>query len=159
MKKTVLFYVLMGMTVLAFAHGVNVDVSQQSPFIVVRAAYSGGIVLSGALVRIERPGEDKKEFQSGRMDISGCFVFKPDKPGEWVIVIDDEKGHRKKAMVSLDEVFFSPSPKEQPVVPEPEIIEKKVPFVPLYMKVLLGLAFILGITGLFYGVKARSGKK
>jgi len=155
MKRILLICVLMGMTGLAFAHGVHVELRPQSPFVVVNSAYSGGNVLVHALVRVDCTGADEKEFQSGRTDARGNFVFQPDQAGEWVVTIDDERGHRKKAAISLDEGFFNPAPQEQPAITKPEIVEKKVPFVPLTIKILLGLGLIFGLTGFFYGLKAK----
>ena len=143
----------MGMTALAFAHGINVELNQHYPFIVVSSEYSEGSAVIHALVKIERTGADAKEFQSGRTDVRGCFIFKPDRAGEWMVIIDDEKGHRKEAAISLDEDFFYPVPQKQSEAPE--IVEKKIPFVPLYIKVLLGLGLIFGLTGFFYGIKAN----
>jgi len=159
MKKILLFYIFMGMTVLAFAHGIHVEIHQQSPFIVVSSAYSGGTAVVGALVKIERTGADANDFQSGRTDVQGYFIFKPDRAGEWMVIIDDERGHRKEVAISLDEDFFDPVPPEQQEVPEPEIVEKKIPFVPLYIKILLGLGLIFGLTGFFYGLKANQKRK
>jgi hypothetical protein len=140
-------------TVNALAHGITVDVSIESGVVVLNAYYSPAQPLADASVSICSPAEPEKKWQTGRTDKTGHFAFVPDTEGEWSIVIDDQKGHMKRTTV----VFTPDLPEEKEITAE--TITK--PIAPAgnglntSHKILIGLSLIIGITGFFYGMKAR----
>jgi hypothetical protein len=157
MKRRVFFVLLMiffaGSSTWLFSHGIAIEVLRESPFITVQPRYSEGQHAPGISVTVLAPGEEKP-FQKGISDFAGRFVFIPDRAGEWKVIADDGRGHHSEKTILIEEGFFQPptASKSQPAPPEAET--REVPVVPLWMKILLGLSIILGLTGLFYGLKA-----
>ncbi len=84
------------------AHGVR-GITSTRETICATATYDDGEPMSYSGVEISAP-DSKLPFQSGRTDRNGLFCFKPDKPGEWQLIISDEMGHqiRLKTTVSQD---------------------------------------------------------
>ena len=81
----------------------------------------------------------------------------PDVEGEWSIVIDDQKGHMKKATVA-----FTPDLPEENEITEEPVAKPIAPAgngLNTSHKILFGLSLIIGITGFFYGLKARQARK
>jgi nickel transport protein len=156
MKKHVIFLFLMiiglGSASFLFPHGITSDIRLESPFVVLQPKYSGGQPTAGASVTVLSPGREEP-FLEGACDAAGQFVFIPDKAGEWTVVVDDGRGHRLQKILAVEEAFFTPkaAPKAEPA--EPQVITKEVPYVPLWIKVFLGLSIIFGLTGLLYGLK------
>ena len=83
-----------------FAHGVLGTV--QNGGLAVTATYDTGEPMSYARVEISAPGA-QLPFQSGRTDRNGRFCFFPDGAGTWLVVVDDEMGHRLGMDVPVDE--------------------------------------------------------
>lgn len=141
----------------AHAHGINLSVTSSSPFIMVNANFSANDPLVNASVTIFLPGEDEEVFQNGRTDLAGNFIFKPDRPGSWVYFIDDERGHRRRRVIEIEDSFFEDEPGEEIVLTE----ETGNPFlsIPPMIRVLLVFSILFGITGIYYGLKAgKSGE-
>ena len=135
------------------AHGVNVDIRIEGGVVILEASYSPTQPLVDAAVAIYSPAEPENEWQSGRTDRTGHFAFIPDVTGEWSIVIDDQKGHIKKATI----VFSTDLPEENEIAEETLNIPPEPAGSGLNTgyKILMGLALLLGLTGLFYGLKVR----
>jgi len=146
MKKILFCLSIMALTVLAFAHGVGIKVVEHSPFIKTESSYSGEEPIAHAQALVFAPGEKEKEFQRGRTDTYGFFVFIPDRAGDWHFEVDDEMGHRKEVVIPVTEEFL----KGDDFGDQDDETE-----VPTYFKIILGLSLIIGITGIFYGVKAK----
>ncbi|MBU1185987.1 MAG: hypothetical protein KKD56_08770 [Acidobacteria bacterium] len=160
MKKYAVLIVVfvLGTASILSAHGLVVDVRQESPFVVVQPKYSEGQPAGGASVVVRFEGEETP-YQAGACDVRGLFVFSPDKPGEWTLVADDGRGHRQQTVVTIDLSFFETPAAPESIPAEADVITREIPFVPLWMKVGLGLAVIFGLTGLFYGFKSNRDKK
>ena len=141
---------------LLLAHGLSIDIRIESPNVIVQAEYSGGQPTSGAAITVLAVGREDP-FQKGTCDPSGRFVFLPDKAGEWTVIVDDGRGHRQQKILTIETPFFEPKAASQTAQVETQIITEEVPFVPLWIKVCLGLSIIFGLTGFFYGFK--SGRK
>jgi len=146
MKKILFCLSIMAFTVLAFAHGVGIKVVEQSPFIKTESSYSGDEPIAHAQAVVFAPDEKETEFQRGRTDTYGFFVFIPDRAGDWRFAVDDEMGHRKEIVIPVTEEFL----KGDDFGDQDDETE-----VPTYFKIILGLSLIIGITGIFYGVKAK----
>jgi uncharacterized GH25 family protein len=146
MKKTLFCLSIMAFSVLAFAHGVGIKVVEQSPFIKIESSYSGEEPLANAQALVFAPDNKETEFQRGRTDAYGFFVFIPDRAGDWRFEVDDEMGHRKEIVIPVTEEFLQGDTFGDQG-------DKTV--VPTYIKIILGLSLIIGITGIFYGIKAK----
>jgi nickel transport protein len=142
----------------ASGHGLDVEVRLHSPVVVLRAAYSGAEAVAYAAVKIYAPGASTVEFQSGNADASGRFAFVPDHEGEWRAVVDDELGHREERRISIGRDFFATGagvpgkPAAFSGAGGPESLRSRLP---LWLRALVGLAFIFGGSGFLYGFKAR----
>ena len=120
-----------------YAHGVRGQVA--SGGIVVAGEYSTGEPMSYAKVDISAPGS-RLPFQSGRTDRNGRFCFFPDTPGQWKIVISDERGHRLEVKVSVNEAMKLKS------------VQKNNGAIPgrrsIYERAIMGVSIIFGISGI-----------
>ena len=127
-------------------HGIHLQVSAGVGVHVARASYEGGTPVVDGDVTITAPGSEKA-WQTGRTDPSGRFAFFPDAPGTWTIRVDDSRGHRARATVEVgaEEVAIRPE-RGTSAGPEGEA---------RLWRLLTGLGFIAGITGVAYGYTAR----
>lgn len=165
MKQTA-FLVAMSLLVTtgsAFAHGVNVEASIEGRMVVLSSFYSSNHPLADASVSIYSPVDPENTWQTGRTDRTGHFAFVPDAEGEWVIVVDDGKGHKKRTTVNytaeISEGEEMPEEEKTGEVIVAEPVEPPVNRMSNFYKILMGLSLIIGITGLFYGLKARQERK
>ena len=125
--------------ILAHAHGVKGRIS--SGGIVVIAEYDTGEPMSYARVKISAP-DAKLTFQLGRTDRNGRFCFFPDMPGEWIVAVDDEMGHRLEVPVSVNETMELKTD-EQTGRSAASSLSK-------YEKALIGICIIFGISGVLF---------
>ena len=158
------------------AHGVQIETSVQAPYVSIHAYFSRTSPIKDALITIQAPGDDKP-WQTGRTDMAGNFAFMPNKPGAWVVAIDDERGHKGSTSVVIAEGFFSRSgtfsssadgsvvtehflvesnhtlAAEKPVMEKEVIVESTTTKnIPLVYRAIFGLSLIFGITGITYGM-------
>lgn len=126
----------------AEAHELDVAVQMAPPAVVLHATYGGAEPVPFAKVQVFSPAENA-EYQTGMTDKKGAFSFVPDIGGAWKVVIDDETGHRRDVVVTVPARF------------EPGEATSPGPGASRWERTLLGLALIVGITGFWYGWKAR----
>ncbi len=129
------------------AHGLDIEVRRHAPAIVLKAAYSGSEPVAFASVKIFAPGASPGAYQSGNADASGRFAFVPDREGEWRAVVDDELGHREERLITISREFI-----EGGAATPGEIAPARLP---LGARAAVGLALILGASGVLFGLKAR----
>lgn len=136
-------------------HGIQVEVKQLSPVVVITSGYSQASPLKDAAVTIFAPDENK--FQTGRTDLMGGFTFKPDRDGSWKFIVDDGTGHKKEVLIDINKSFFS---EEQSRNSYSTPMQKPAVFcaLPLYLKILLGLSLIFGIFGIFTLIRVGKAK-
>jgi nickel transport protein len=136
----------------ALAHVINFETSVTPPVVVVNAYFTATSPVGEALVEIFAPGNERP-YQTGRTDQSGNFAFLPDRPGEWSLSIDDERGHIDMVIVTVTDSFFvaAPAAEFSKVSPEKGLSN-------LY-RALFGLTLIFGLTGIIYGLKAKQALK
>ncbi|MBS3808318.1 MAG: hypothetical protein KGY60_12500 [Bacteroidales bacterium] len=137
---------------------------KHAPVVSVKAYFSQASPLASASVNIYAPGEDQP-YQTGRTDRRGFFAFVPSVAGEWIFEIDDEQGHRHQANIIIDKNFIKGmAAEEEPPEDEADktaatpVAEEETDSpagIPLFYKILFGLALIFGITGIYYGVRAK----
>jgi len=135
------------------AHDVTVEITKSYPSVIVRASYFQAEPLSYAEVMIFSPENDVVEYQYGRTDKSGYFAFVPKSKGDWKITVDDEMGHFIESVVTITADFFT-GEGATVIVAHTKHGSTIRDLRPLY-KIIFGLALIFGITGIFYGFKAR----
>jgi hypothetical protein len=135
------------------AHDITVEITKSYPSVIIRASYFQAEPLSYAEVMIFSPESDVVEYQYGRSDKSGYFAFLPNSKGDWKITVDDEMGHFKESVVTITADFFT-GEGATAIVAHTKQGSTIQDLHPLY-KIIFGLALIFGITGIFYGFKAR----
>jgi len=108
--------------------------------------------------------DETQPYQTGRTDKAGYFAFMPNALGDWAFAIDDERGHKDRLVISIDQGFFNgddeivgaadadlrPEESENKLT---EVVQEKN--IPNVYRVIFGVAIIFGITGTLYGIKAR----
>jgi nickel transport protein len=113
----------------------------------VYARYDDGAPMDYADVEITTPA-DGTVFQTGRTDRNGVFMFVPDQPGKWRIVIRDGMGHQ----LTLGHRIESLAPAEKTDCPaQPTRTEA----VSRRDGLIAGIGGIIGVFGLLFGWKAR----
>jgi nickel transport protein len=174
-------FITLVIPVMVSAHGIQVNFEMKSPVVIIKASYSAALQISDASVIILSPADPQNPYQKGRTDISGFFAFRPDREGDWTILVDDQKGHSKKTIVTITPDFFS-SEHSTAVVPA-SIHEHETEHthdadhihtddklqqnpddhspaaIPSIYKIIFGLALIFGISGIFYGLRAGKQNK
>jgi nickel transport protein len=133
---------LLALPGLLLAHEIELETALAAPAVVVRATYGGSGPVQFAKVQVFSPTAPSEEFQAGMTDRRGYFSFVPEGGGPWRVVVDDEEGHRDQVTVSVPESFESEA---QWTTARASRLERA----------LLGLGLIFGLTGFFYGFKAR----
>jgi nickel transport protein len=129
------------------AHGTQGSL-RTSQGICVTAEYSTGQAMAYANIMIYH-GQDKIPFQQGNLDRNGHFLFVPDQKGIWVVKIHDGMGHA----LTLETEVTNPKQLQEKV--HPGASQK----VPKLWKLLMGLAIILGLTGIIFWWKGLTSKK
>ena len=76
----------------AWGHGTEGSISKDTG-ILIFAAYDDAEPMSYAEVEIHGPNSTVP-FQKGRTDRNGNFMFQPDSPGQWQVVVRDGMGHQ-----------------------------------------------------------------
>ncbi|MFW6129223.1 MAG: hypothetical protein ACOC6P_03130 [Candidatus Aminicenantaceae bacterium] len=156
-KYAVLSICILVFVSLVFSHSLQIEVIKKSPFVEVNSRYGGKIPVINAEVKIYSPDDSSQEFQIGRTDQRGKFAFIPDKPGKWNFTVDDEMGHRKDTVIDISVDFFEK--KEKDIMQETVSHDKSdttFSRLPFYLKLIVGLCLIFGITGIFFWIKVRS---
>jgi hypothetical protein len=124
---------------------------------VVSAPYSPTQTLVDASVSIYSPADPDNVWQTGRTDKNGNFALVPDAEGEWMIVIDDQKGHMKTTTVDFaSDLPVNKTVTEYSGTESAELSDNRLSNI---YKIIIGLSLIIGITGFFYGLKARQARK
>lgn len=148
----------------AAAHSIHLEITRNAPLVSVQANFSKTSPMVDAGVVIYAPGADQP-YQTGRTDRRGFFTFMPSVAGDWVFEVDDDRGHRKRVNISVDESFISgltaeEEPQEgaaeeddtEPGAEEEPLISANTHF---FYRLVTGLALIFGISGIFYGIRTR----
>ena len=116
--------------------------------ILFEAEYDDGEPMSYAAVEVFIVNEELP-FQTGRTDRNGRFLFLPDQPGDWKVVVKDEMGHRLAVKTIIDEDM---NPKKTGGQTDRAADGG---FFPKYEKAFTGLCLIFGISGVFFWWRGR----
>ena len=123
----------------ALAHGTEGEIAVRQGLL-VEAEYSDGEPMAYANISISRMGEDTP-FQQGNLDRRGRFLFLPDHNGTWTVEITDGMGHRLALSKEISELDRLASVRSREG-------KEKAPL-PLTAKAGMGLAIILGLSGIW----------
>lgn len=134
-----------GLFVPMAAHELNVSVRLAAPAAILQATYANSDPAPFAKIQVFSPA--KQEFQAGNTDRRGYFSFVPEGAGEWHVIVDDELGHRQDVAVAVPEAFLAANPSTGPA-------GANVP-ASRWERAALGLALLIGLTGFWYGYRAR----
>jgi nickel transport protein len=129
--------------VFLFAHGVEYSTFEGGIGFTVK--YNTGQLITGAHVKVYSPGDSDELYQWGVTDLNGRFVFSPDKPGEWLIEINDGSGHGIKEQFTVSgDLTLTQAPG----------MENQTP---VWQEIVIGVSIIFGFTGIwFYRMAKRS---
>ncbi|PIE91407.1 MAG: hypothetical protein CR997_01055 [Acidobacteria bacterium] len=110
----------------------------------IQLTYDNGDPFAFSEVKVYAP--DDSFHQGGYTDKRGCFVFMPDKPGEWKIEVSDGTGHGVVHRIAIENI----ADYQTQVQPS----ENKSG------RIFFGLSFILFLSGsvLFYKGSKAGGK-
>ncbi len=136
---------LLALSCPVLAHDLSIQISLAPPAVVTRAVYGAGEPVVFGKVLVYAPGAPAKVYQSGNADEQGYFCFRPAGPGNWRVAVDDELGHRQESVVRIPEPFAGST--SQASASGASRLERAA----------LGLALIIGISGFWYGFRARRG--
>ncbi|MCK4798660.1 MAG: hypothetical protein KAT05_14880 [Spirochaetes bacterium] len=116
-----------------YSHGVNCDFITNG--IGIKMHYDGGAPFSYAEVTLYSPDDYKNPYLKSQTDKQGLYFFKPNKPGEWIILIRDKKGHgiRKNIKVGPDGLLVQ--------------LNKTSTRINLAQKIILAICVIWGMIG------------
>jgi nickel transport protein len=116
----------------------------------IEATYSDGSAMSYCEVSVFSPTDRDTAFQQGNTDMHGRFLFSPDEPGEWLLVVDDGMGHQLQEKMTVTQ--------ESTMVKQEE---EKTRF-SKFQGTIIGLSVIFGIFGvltLIRGTRSTSAKR
>ena len=130
-----------------WSHGMRGRTASETG-ILFEAEYDDGEPMSDAAIEVFIVN-DELPFQTGRTDRNGRFLFMPDQPGEWKVVVKDEMGHKLAVKTIIDESMNLNKTGDQ--------TDRAADggFLPRYKKVFMGLSLIFGISGLFFWWRGR----
>ena len=126
-----------------YAHGIKYSLG--SGGIVIHASFDNNQPAKGLFITIFAPGISDK-YQSGKTDLNGRFVFFPDRPGNWEVLVFDQMGHRLEIKIPVNEAMKVEKAQERYSIP-------------LYLKVAIGVAIIFGIFGFICMLKFTCPKR
>jgi nickel transport protein len=141
---TTMTFTLMASVV--WSHGTR-GFTESAPGIRVKAEYDDGEPMSFAEVQVTAP-ENGGVFQTGHTDRNGSFMFSPDQPGKWRIAIGDGMGHRLVRGRQIDS-------EKEPAGDTASSRQAVSPSLTRSEGIVVGLSIIFGLSGFFYGWRAR----
>jgi nickel transport protein len=86
----------------AQAHSIRYEIGTGG--IVAQAFFDDQQPAKGLSVSVFVPDSFDK-FQTGKTDLNGRFVFFPDRPGDWEMLIFDQMGHRLEIKIPVNEAM------------------------------------------------------
>jgi nickel transport protein len=114
---------------LLHAHAISYELG--SGGIAVQAFFDDHQPAKGLSVTVLSPGSSEK-FQTGKTDANGRFVFSPDSPGQWEMLIFDQMGHRLEITIPVNEAMKTVGNAAENTMP-------------LYLKIIMGIAIICAL--------------
>lgn len=137
---------------MAFAHGTNHRIVEQTKTITVEFYYSDNEPMSYAEVVVFSPMDPNIQFQTGRTDKNGRFAFCPDRGGIWHVEVSDGMGHKAAATIevhNLGQRTYPTDVSEALKGQKAETIKDRI------LKVIMGLSIIGNFAFLILFFKRR----
>jgi len=167
MKKnifnTITLLILVTSTIVA--HDLDINVTFNYPTVISRCLYGPGEPAKNANISVFSPSGSEKPYQTGKTDQAGYFTIIPDIGGEWLIKADDGHGHLEQMKLTISDQFLNTefsekeSQTQQIQTGNPTETQYSKPQIPTVYKIIFGLSLVFGLTGFFYGYKARQTNK
>ncbi|WP_456432788.1 hypothetical protein [Thermosulfuriphilus sp.] len=108
----------------------------------IEAYYDDGSPMAYCPVKVYREG-GKLPFQAGATDAQGRFLFYPDPPGTYLIIVSDGLGHKLELKINTQDL--------QPLIKAPPLAREDGPSGQITVRALGGLGLIF----LFYWALRR----
>ena len=121
------------------AHRTGCRIIKETKAVIAEFFYSDGEMMRFSEVLVFSPEDAQTEFQSGRTDQNGRFVFYPDQNGTWRIEANDGMGH--KAVKSIEVLMQNSNDKDPSKNVNVQNIHSSD--APVLMKAVLGVSLIL----------------
>ena len=140
----------------AAAHGTDHRILNPESAIAVEFLYSDNEPIGYAEVFVFSPENDEVEYQNGRTDMNGRFVFYPNASGQWRIQANDGTGHQEK--VSVDVKGDSDTHADMGATDndsENHVQDHSHDQIPRLWAIILGISLIANMFLTFYLSKAR----
>jgi len=125
----------------AWGHDLVALVDVIDTAVILQAAYAGTDPVPYAKVLVYAAGEPDGPVHEGKTDANGNFAYAMPRAGLWRMVIDDEMGHRVEKTVQVPAT-------NEPGTPDGSPLSR-------WMRALMGVAVLGGVTGLLYGYRSR----
>lgn len=133
------------------AHGVSGSIVEKTGFLVM-VEYDDGEPMAYASMEIHNLKE-KLPFQSGWTDKNGRFMFLPDAPGEWQVVVSDGMGHQVALNASVTEnMVMSREMDQNDGISHGRSFSR-------YENALMGISVIFNIFGFLFWWKGRKNNR
>ncbi len=126
-----------------FSHGINSKMITNG--IGIQVSYDSTSPMSFAETEVFSPLNKETPFQEGFTDKNGSFVFVPDIIGIWKIIINDGLGHGIVKEIEIKDLKI--------------FKQKNTNSLSKWHKLLIGLSFIFGITGIITFYQTRKALK
>lgn len=149
MKGTIFWLVVATTMLLAhpsWGHGTR-GTTEVADGIRLTARYDDGEPMRYAAVTVHAPDGDT-EFQTGRTDRNGIFMFAPDQSGKWRVIVEDGIGHRLVVGRRID-------PDEAATGARKPHGDLDAAHISRGSGLVSGVSLIFGLCGILYGFKAR----
>lgn len=143
----------------AQAHAVHSQRIDNMLPVVLQFTYSTGDVARYTGIEVFGPENRTVEYQNGRTDQQGRFSFTPNKEGDWLVVMQDNMGHKLEVPVQVQHLSPTapPSAAADSAAQAGAIQAQASPNTML--NALLGLSILLNIfTGWYWYQKRREAR-
>lgn len=88
------------LSIFLYSNGLNYEIISQS--IGIKAEFSDGGLFKNGGVKVYAPDNYLDPKIKETTDEKGIFYFKPDKPGDWVIMLGYDTGHGARINLTID---------------------------------------------------------
>lgn len=123
--------------------------------VVLEFTYSTNDLARYAAIEVFNPGNRTLEYQNGRTDQQGRFSFTPNEAGEWLVVMQDNMGHKLEVPVQVQQFTLADTSTVGAGTATPASQSKTQAAPSTTLNALLGLSLLLNLLTLWYWYKKR----